>query len=153
MITPAFPSRCSAGAVPGKLNRVRLAGIGGPIATATRGALMTLQTLDQLNRLRDDMPGVMEEVMQLFVTDAPRQLSLIEQAYEAGNAEELRQNAHYLRSGALALRLEWLAEQAHRLEFLAANEFNQPASDRLLEGLRTELGGVIDAISRELGDA
>ena len=111
---------------------------------------MTLQTLEQLNRLREDMPGVMDEVMQLFVTDAPRQLSLIEQAYAAGNAEELRQNAHYLRSGALALRLEWLAERAHRLEFLAPSEFGEPASARLLEQLRGELGGVVVALMQAL---
>ena len=114
---------------------------------------MPLQTMDQLRRLRQELPGVMEDVMRLFISDAPRQFAQIEAAYNAANAEELRQYSHYLRSGALALRLEWLAEQAHRLEFLAPSEMGQPAANRTLEMLRTELGGVIEALSRELGDA
>jgi HPt (histidine-containing phosphotransfer) domain-containing protein len=111
---------------------------------------MTLQTLDQLRRLREDLPGVMEEVMQQFIDDAPRQIGLIEGAYHAADAEALRQNAHFLRSGALALRLEWLAEQAHRLEFLAPGDFGQPGSDRLLANLRAELDGVVAALLQEL---
>ena len=111
---------------------------------------MTLQTLDQLRRLREELPGVMDEVMQLFIADAPRQMRLIESAYNEANGEELRQNAHYLRSGALALRLEWLAEQAHRLEFLPAGDFGEPASNRLLEQLRAELNGVVGALVQEL---
>lgn len=111
---------------------------------------MTLQTLDQLRRLREELPGVMEEVMQQFIADAPRQIGLIETAYNAADAEALRQNAHFLRSGALALRLEWLAEQAHRLEFLAQDDFGKPGSDRLLANLRGELSGVVVALLKEL---
>jgi len=111
---------------------------------------MTLQTLDQLNKLREELPGVMEEVMQLFVSDAPRQIKQIETAYAEKDPDALRQNAHYLRSGALALRLEWLAERAHRLEFLAPSEFGEPASARLLEQLRVELGGVVVALMQAL---
>jgi HPt (histidine-containing phosphotransfer) domain-containing protein len=113
---------------------------------------MTLQTLDQLRRLQEELPGVMEEVMQLFITDAPRQIRLIETAYEARNSEDLRQNAHYLRSGALALRLEWLAEQAHRLEFLAPDEFGQPRTDKMLAQLKAELNGVVVALLQELDE-
>ena len=109
---------------------------------------MTLQTLDQLRRLREELPGVMEEVMQQFIDDAPRQIGLIEGAYR--DADALRQNAHFLRSGALALRLEWLAEQAHRLEFLAPDDFGKPGSDRLLANLRGELSGVVVALLKEL---
>ena len=111
---------------------------------------MTLQTLDQLRRQRAELPGVMEEVMQQFIADAPRQIELIESAYHSADAEGLRQNSHFLRSGALALRLEWLAEQAHRLEFLAAEDFGKESSDRLLANLRNELSGVVEALLREL---
>ena len=111
---------------------------------------MTLQTLDQLRRQRAELPGVMEEVMQQFIADAPRQIELIESAYQAADAEALRQNSHFLRSGALALRLEWLAEQAHRLEFLAAEDFGKESSDRLLTNLKTELDGVVVALLKEL---
>ena len=111
---------------------------------------MTLQTLDQLNKLREELPGVMEEVMQLFVTDAPRQIKQIETALAEADADALRQTSHYLRSGALALRLEWVAEQAHRLEFLAIDEFGTPASARLLQNLQTELNAVVVALLQEL---
>ena len=111
---------------------------------------MRLQTFDQLNKLRTELPGVMEEVMELFIGDAPRQLREIEQAYTDADAGALRQSAHYLRSGALALRLEWIAEQAHRLEFLSVDDFGDPNSTRLLNNLRAELGEVISSLQDEL---
>ena len=113
---------------------------------------MTLQTMDQLNKLREELPGVMEEVMQLFVADAPRQMKQIEQAYADADADALRQTSHYLRSGALALRLEWIAEQAHRLEFVSVNEFGADSNNRLVSMLRTELNGVIVALLESLNE-
>jgi HPt (histidine-containing phosphotransfer) domain-containing protein len=114
---------------------------------------MTLQTLDQLHKLREELPGVMEEVMQLFISDAPRQMKQIEQAYADADPDALRQTSHYLRSGALALRLEWIAEQAHRLEFLAVDDFNSASYNRLVANLRTEVNAVVVALLDELGDS
>ena len=111
---------------------------------------MTLQTLDQLNKLREELPGVMEEVMQLFIADAPRQMRQIEEAYAAADPDALRQTSHYLRSGALALRLEWIAEQAHRLEFLSVHEFNTDSNNRLVSMLRTEVNAVVVALLEQL---
>ena len=111
---------------------------------------MTLQTLDQLNKQREELPGVMDEVMRLFIADAPKQMRQIETAYAEADADALRQTSHYLRSGALALRLEWIAEQAHRLEFLSVDEFGDPNSMRLLNNLRTELNAVVVALLGEL---
>jgi HPt (histidine-containing phosphotransfer) domain-containing protein len=112
---------------------------------------MTLQTMDQLNKLREELPGVMEEVMQLFVADAPRQMKQIEQAYADADPDALRQTAHYLRSGALALRLEWIAEQAHRLEFLAVDDFATPNYNKLVANLRTDVKAVVVTLLGELG--
>ena len=114
---------------------------------------MTIQTLDQLHKLQEELPGVMEEVIRLFIADSPRQMRQIEAACEAADSDALRQVAHYLRSGALALRLEWVAEQAHRLEFLAPAEFGQPATARLLANLRAEINSVVVALLEELDDA
>lgn len=111
---------------------------------------MTLQTLDQLRKLQEELPGVMEEVIQLFIADAPRQMRQIESAYAAADSDAMRQAAHYLRSGALALRLEWIAEQTHRLEFLAITEFGEPRSARLLADLRTEINAVVVALMDEI---
>jgi HPt (histidine-containing phosphotransfer) domain-containing protein len=112
---------------------------------------MTLQTLDQLRKLQEELPGVMEEVIELFIADAPRQMREIEAACAQGDSDALRQSAHYLRSGALALRLEWLAEQTHRLEFLAPSAFGEPATAKLLADLRAELNAVVVALLEELG--
>ena len=109
--------------------------------------------MDQLNKLREELPGVMEEVMQLFVADAPRQMKQIEQAYADADADALRQTSHYLRSGALALRLEWIAEQAHRLEFLSIGDFGDASTNRLVANLRTEVNAVVVALMDELGGA
>ena len=113
---------------------------------------MTIQTLDQLHKLQEELPGVMEEVIRLFIADSPRQMRQIETAYEQADPDALRQVAHYLRSGALALRLEWVAEQAHRLEFLVPAEFGQPATAKLLSNLRAEVNGVVVALLEELDD-
>jgi hypothetical protein len=48
------------------------------------------------------------------------------------------------------LRLEWLAEQAHRLEFLSANEFGSDSNNRLVSMLRTEVNSVIVALLETL---
>jgi len=111
---------------------------------------MTIQTLDQLHKLREELPGVMEEVIQLFIKDAPRQMRQIEAAFAQGDTNALGQSAHFLRSGALALRLEWVAEQAHRLEFLAPSEFGQPSGAKLVKALRAEVNSVVVALLDEL---
>jgi HPt (histidine-containing phosphotransfer) domain-containing protein len=113
---------------------------------------MTLQTLDQLRKLQEELPGVMEEVMRLFIADAPKQMRLIEAAYVERDGNALSQVSHYLRSGALALRLEWVAEQAHRLEFLAPAAFGEPATNKLLANLRTELNAVVVALLDDLDE-
>ena len=111
---------------------------------------MTIQTLDQLHKLQEELPGVMEEVIRLFITDAPRQMRQIEAAYAQADSEALSQAAHYLRSGALALRLEWVAEKAHRLEFLAPSAFGQPDGQKTVATLRSEVNAVVVALLDEL---
>ena len=111
---------------------------------------LKLQTLDQLRDLERERPGLMKELIRLFVTDAPKQIRLVESAYRERDPERLRQSAHFLRSGALALGLGWLAEQARMLEHLEFSDYGQPDADALLSGLRAELHGVLLALLREL---
>ena len=113
---------------------------------------MTLQTLDQLRKLQEELPDVMEEVIRLFIADSPRQMRQIEAAYAEADVDTLRQVTHYLRSGALALRLEWVAEQAHRLEFLAPSQFGESATSKLVANLRTELNAVVVTLLDELNE-
>jgi len=111
---------------------------------------LNLQTLDQLRSLERERPGLMKELIRLFVADAPKQMRLVETAYRERDPERLRQSAHFLRSGALALGLSWLAEQARLLEHLDFLEYGQPGSNELVANLRAELHGVLLALLREL---
>ena len=110
----------------------------------------SLQTLDQLRLLERERPGLMKELIRLFVGDAPKQIRLIEAAYNKRDPEGLRQSAHFLRSGALALGLGWLAEQGRMLEHLALASYGLAESDELVANLRAELHRVLLALLKEL---
>jgi HPt (histidine-containing phosphotransfer) domain-containing protein len=111
---------------------------------------LNLQSLDQLRSLERERPGLIKELIRLFVADAPKQMRLIEGAYRERDPERLRQSAHFLRSGALALGLGWLAEQGRMLEHLDLANYGQPDADELLSGLRGELHSVLLALLKEL---
>ena len=111
---------------------------------------LKLQTLDQLRDLERERPGLMKELIRLFVGDAPKQMRLIEAAYNRHDPEATRQQAHFLRSGALALGLGWLAEQAGLIEHLEFADYGRPASDALVANLRAELHRVLLALFAEL---
>jgi len=111
---------------------------------------LKLQTLDQLHALERERPGLMKELIRLFVGDAPKQMRLIETAYRKRDPEGLKSQAHFLRSGALALGLSWLAEQAGLIEHLEFHDYGQPPSDALVSGLRAELHRVLLALFEEL---
>jgi len=111
---------------------------------------LKLQTLDQLHDLERQTPGLMKELIRLFVGDAPKQIRLIEAAYGKRDPEKLSQQAQFLRSGALALGLSWLAEQAGLLEHMDFHQYGKPESDALVANLRAELHRVLLALFDEL---
>jgi HPt (histidine-containing phosphotransfer) domain-containing protein len=92
----------------------------------------------------------MKELIRLFVGDAPKQMRLVEAAYHRHDPEATKQQAHFLRSGALALGLGWLAEQAGKIEYLEFEAYGRPESDALVAGLRAELHRVLLALFAEL---
>jgi HPt (histidine-containing phosphotransfer) domain-containing protein len=109
-----------------------------------------LQTLDQLRVLERERPGLMKELIRLFVADAPKQMRLIDGAYGKRDPEGVRQSAHFLRSGALALGLAWLAEQAGLLEHLELDRYGRTEANELVADLRAELHRVLLALWKEL---
>ena len=111
---------------------------------------LKLQTLDQLHALERERPGLMKELIRLFVGDAPKQMRLIDTAYGKRDPEGLRQSAHFLRSGALALGLGWLAEQAALIERMEFSAYGRPESNELVAKLRAELHRVLLALLSEL---
>ena len=110
------------------------------------------QTLDQLRLLERERPGLMKELIRLFVADAPKQMRLIDGAHSKRDPEGVRQSAHFLRSGALALGLQWLAEQAALLEHLELNKYGSPSAEALIANLRAELHRVLIALLKDLKD-
>jgi HPt (histidine-containing phosphotransfer) domain-containing protein len=108
------------------------------------------QPLDQLRLLEDESPGLVKELIRLFVSDAPKQMRLIDGAYAQRDPEGVRQPAHFLRSGALALGLHWLAARASDLERLELPEYGSAAAGELLAGLRAELHRVLIALLTDL---
>ncbi|MEO8160491.1 MAG: Hpt domain-containing protein [Arenimonas sp.] len=111
---------------------------------------LDLQTLDQLRLLERERPGLMKDLIRLFVADAPKQMRLIDGAYAKRDPEGVRQSAHFLRSGALALGLAWLAEQARLLEHLEFSQYGTPAAGETVVNLRAELHRVLITLLKDL---
>jgi HPt (histidine-containing phosphotransfer) domain-containing protein len=108
------------------------------------------QTLEQLRELESERPGLMKELIRLFVADAPKQMRLIDAAYRRRDPEMVRQSAHFLRSGSLALGLGTLAELGRNLEQLPFEDYGNKASDLQFAQLRAEVHRVLLALLREL---
>ena len=101
------------------------------------------KALELLQSLESDSPGAMTELVRLFIVDAPTQLQRIVAGYRDGDVEQVRQSAHFLRSGALALGLTSLVDASHALERLEASHYGQADADAQLSALRR---GVRDAM-------
>jgi HPt (histidine-containing phosphotransfer) domain-containing protein len=110
------------------------------------------QALAQLRLLERESPGLMQELMRLFVADAPRQMRLIASSYARRDPEGLRQSAHFLRSGSLALGLSWLAETAKAFEYMDLEQYGSAESDALVLRLRAELHAILLTLLRQLKD-
>ena len=108
------------------------------------------QPLDQLRMLERERPGLMKELVRTFVSDAPKQMRLIDGAYARHDPEGVRQAAHFLRSGALVLGLNWLAEQSVHLERLELAEYGSSAAGEQLAALRAELHRVLIVLLKDL---
>ena len=106
--------------------------------------------LDQLVLLERERPGLMKELIRLFVADAPKQMRLVCSGYQKRDPEQVRQAAHFLRSGALALGLGELAEQTNIVEAMPLEQFGSDASERLVAGLRSEVHRVLLALLARL---
>ena len=108
------------------------------------------QTLDQLKELEAERPGLMKELIRLFVADAPKQTRLIQGAYDRRDPELVRQSAHFLRSGSLALGLSSLAEHSRVIEQLPLESYGEKDSDRLVAELRAEVHKVLLVLLKQL---
>jgi HPt (histidine-containing phosphotransfer) domain-containing protein len=108
--------------------------------------------LEQLRLLEAESPGLMKELIRLFVADAPKQMHLIDGAYARQDPELVRQCAHFLRSGSLALGLNDLAAQAHHLEHLDLAHYGSSDTDARVVALRAEVHRVLLALLKLMKD-
>ena len=97
------------------------------------------KALDLLNSLESDRPGLISEVVRLFVADAPTQMQLIDDGHVAGNVDQVSQAAHFLRSGAMALGLTQLADASLAVERSEAADYGLSAMGERIGALRVEL--------------
>ena len=111
---------------------------------------MNEKAREALRQLEIDQPGITKDLIGTFVIDAPKQLRRIQSAYAGGNAESLKQFAHYLRSGALVLGLTELCELSRQVEFLETDEYGTSDADQLVARLRDELQPLIQSLSEQL---
>ena len=119
----------------------------------TSPTVLDPQVLEQLQQLEIERPGLMKELIRLFVADAPKQIRLIEGAYQRRDPELLRQSSHFLRSGSLALGLNELAARAHRFEHMDLGDYGLAEADEGMRALRSEVHRVLLALLKLLKEA
>jgi len=94
--------------------------------------LLEPKALELLRMLDRDQPGSFSQFVRMFVHEAPDLVRKMEQAQQAGDADELGKSAHYLRSAALAMGASQLVEVCHGLEHNDIQDLQgQEMADRL----------------------
>ena len=111
---------------------------------------MNAKTAAELQELEQEQPGLTNDLIRIFLADAPRQMERIDAAYAARDPEAMRQAAHFLRSGALVLGLTSLCEQSKAVELLAPESYGTADADQRISRLGSELGPVLEALSEQL---
>jgi HPt (histidine-containing phosphotransfer) domain-containing protein len=101
------------------------------------------EPLTQLLELDVEQPGLMNELIRIFVGDAPKQLQFIEVGLRERNPERVRQAAHFLRSGSLALGLKQVAAAAHAVERMDISSITPEEAQAAGEHLREHVHHVL----------
>lgn len=104
--------------------------------------------LARIDRLRSSMPGkstIIDELIDLFVSDLPRRLGAIADAIERADAPALALQAHALRGSAANFGAARLDELCASLEELGTRAATAQAS-AILDLLRRESDRVRDAL-------
>jgi HPt (histidine-containing phosphotransfer) domain-containing protein len=105
-------------------------------------------SIARIDRLRNSMPGkdsLIDELINLFVSDLPKRLSAIAHAVEHGDAPALALEAHALRGGAANFGALQLDELCGKLED-ASQRGAVDQAPAMLDELRRESARVRDAL-------
>ncbi len=116
----------------------------------TSGTPIDPKALDLLNSLESDRPGLISELVRLFLADAPKQMQLIDDGHAARDRDQVSQAAHFLRSGAMALGLTDLVEASLAVERADPAEYGLSAMGEKIGALRVELRNALLALLSEV---
>jgi HPt (histidine-containing phosphotransfer) domain-containing protein len=106
-------------------------------------ALHNIRSLQQLGR-----PDILGKVIDLFLGDCPGVMNRLRLAIESADAEQVRQNAHRLKSGSANLGATRMAELCRELEQLGRSGTLGDAA-ALLARVETEFRQVVAALQAE----
>ena len=106
---------------------------------------------DALAMLREcDTDGtLLPELVELFRNETPRRIGALRSAYQAGNAGQLTQQAHALKSGCAQLGARQMADLCQRLE-IQGRIGSMQAAGPLLDELEREFHAVSAALLVQL---
>jgi signal transduction histidine kinase/DNA-binding response OmpR family regulator len=107
------------------------------------GALRNIRSLQQPGR-----PDILGKVIDLFLADCPGVMNRLRLAIESADAEQVRQNAHRLKSGSANLGATRMAELCRELEQLGRSGALDDATT-LLARVETEFRQVVAALQAE----
>lgn len=86
------------------------------LSAADTAPALPVLAADKITEMQDVMEEEFQELMELFLSDAQTQLTQIETAYAAGDAETLARTAHALKSSSGYVGAAQMAELARSLD-------------------------------------
>lgn len=102
-----------------------------------------------LAELRDIMEDGFAELLDVFITDLPIQIECLRSAIAHGNADDLYQVAHKLKSGCGSIGVPRLAELVRRLEQAGRQKILEGAEE-LLRQVETVADGTVAGLQAQL---
>jgi HPt (histidine-containing phosphotransfer) domain-containing protein len=95
-----------------------------------RGNVIDMQVIEGLRELGgDDEPGLLVEIVALFLADAPQRLGEIDRALASGDLRSLERAAHTLKSSSQNVGALGLASMCREMEELARKHELAPVRD------------------------
>jgi HPt (histidine-containing phosphotransfer) domain-containing protein len=110
----------------------------------TDASLMVINKAAALERVDGDVE-LYDEIVQVFVDDAPVQLNKLKDALEEPNIEVVHRQAHSLKSSAANIGAEAMSEVAYKMEKSALSE-----SLEVLKSMFAELQEAFEAVLAEI---
>ena len=109
-----------------------------------------LQEIRQLGK--DKGAEMLAKIVGMFLSESPMLVQKIQDAIVKADAKTLRQNAHYLRSGALSIGATRIAEICWQLEHAADKQLDEAVVKKLFVELRVRWQAAANELGSEAFD-